>query len=63
MSENPQKMVLKYHYEKFPVKEKLKRRDEFLRRSGMSVITFYHKLRTETFKPLEQDLFNELFMH
>lgn len=62
MKEKPEKMVLRYHYDKLPDKEKLRRRDEYLRRSGMSLITFYYKLRTETFKPLEQELFDKLFV-
>ena len=63
MSEKPGKMVLRYHYDKLPDKEKLRRRDEYLRRSGMSIITFYYKLRTETFRPLERELFDELFVN
>ena len=41
--------------------EKLRRRDEYLRRTGMSIITFYRKLRTDTFRPLEAELFNQMF--
>lgn len=63
MSEKPEKMVLRYHYDKLDGKEKLRRRDEYLRRSGMSLITFYYKLRTETFRPLERELFDELFVN
>lgn len=61
-SENQEKMVLRYHYDKLPDKEKLRRRDEYLRRSGMSLITFYYKMRTDTFRPLEQELFDKLFV-
>lgn len=61
MDENLQKMVSRYHYEKLPRQEKLRRRDEYLRRTGMSIITFYRKLRTDTFRPLEAELFNRMF--
>lgn len=63
MNEKPEKMVLRYYYDKLTGKEKLRRRDEYLRRSGMSLITFYYKLRTETFRPLERELFDELFVN
>ena len=61
MKANVQKMVPRYHYDNLPKEEKLKRRDEFLRRTGMSVITFYKKVREDSFKPLERELFNKLF--
>ena len=61
LDENLQKMVSRYHYEKLPRQEKLRRRDEYLRRTGMSIITFYRKLRTDTFRPLEAELFNRMF--
>lgn len=61
MEENLSKMVPKYQYEQLPRKEKLKLRDEYLKESGMSLITFYDKLRKNSFKPLERDLFEKLF--
>lgn len=45
MSEKTSKMVLKYHYDRMEKSTRLKFRDEFLKRSGMSLITFYDKLR------------------
>lgn len=61
MGENLSKMVPKYQYEQLPRKEKLELRDEYLRESGMSLITFYDKLRKDSFKPLERNLFEKLF--
>lgn len=61
MGENLSKMVPKYQYERLPIKERLKLRDEYLRESGMSLITFYDKLRKDSFKPLERNLFEKLF--
>ena len=40
----------------------LRLRDEFLRRSGMSLITFYDKLRKDSFKPLERELYENIFI-
>lgn len=54
-------MVPKYQYDRLPRKEKLKLRDEYLKESGMSLITFYDKLRKDSFKPLERSLFEKLF--
>ena len=61
MGENLSKMVPKYQYDRLPRKEKLKLRDEYLKESGMSLITFYDKLRKDSFKPLERSLFENLF--
>lgn len=55
-------MVFKYHYDQMEKTMKLKLRDEYLERSGMSLITFYDKLRKDSFKPLERELFNNIFM-
>ena len=52
MEEKKQKMVPKYHYDQMEKSTRLRLRDEFLRRSGMSLITFYDKLRKDSFKPL-----------
>ena len=59
MEEKKQKMVPKYHYDQM---EKSRLRDEFLRRSGMSLITFYDKLRKDSFKPLERELYENIFI-
>jgi hypothetical protein len=62
MEEKTSKMVFKYHYDQMEKTMKLKLRDEYLERSGMSLITFYDKLRKDSFKPLERELFNNIFM-
>ena len=61
MGENLSKMVPKYQSDRLPRKEKLKLRDEYLKESGISLITFYDKLRKDSFKPLERSLFEKLF--
>lgn len=61
MCTNEKQMVLRDQYNQLPMQNKLEFRDEYLRRSGMSLITFYQKLRTDNFKKLERDLFEELF--
>lgn len=48
------KMVFKDHYNSLSETDKTTFRDELLKVSGMSYVTFYHKLRNMTFKPLEQ---------
>ena len=58
---NEKQMVLRDQYNQLPMQKKLELRDEYLRRSGMSLITFYQKLRTDNFKKLERELFEELF--
>ena len=62
MSEKTSKMVPKYHYDQMEKATRLKLRDEFLKRSGMSLITFYDKLRKDSFKPLEKELFENIFV-
>ena len=61
MSEKTSKMVLKYHYDRMEKSTRLKFRDEFLKIIGMSFITFYDKLRKDSFKPLERELFENLY--
>lgn len=61
MEEKLSKMAPKYHYDQLPRAMKLKLRDEFLSKSGMSLITFYDKMRKDSFKPLERELFELLF--
>lgn len=62
MSEKTSKMVPKYYYDQMEKATRLKFRDEFLRRSGMSLITFYDKLRKDSFKPLERELYEDIFI-
>lgn len=54
------KMVFKDYYERLTLDDRLKLRDVFLKKSEMSLITFYQKLRTNNFKKLERDLFESL---
>lgn len=61
MSDKNEKMALKHQYDKLPLKKKLELRDAFLKKSGMSIITFYQKMRNDTFKPLERELFEKLY--
>ncbi|RGT30752.1 hypothetical protein [Bacteroides clarus] len=61
MSEKTSKMAPKYHYDQMEKTTRLKLRDEFLKRSGMSLITFYDKLRKDSFKPLERELYENIF--
>lgn len=63
MKEKTTKMIPKYHYDKMERSIKLKLRDEFLQKSGMSLITFYDKLRKDSFKPLERELFENVFVN
>ena len=58
MEEKKQKMVPKYHYDQMEKSTRLRLRDEFLRRSG----TFYDKLRKDSFKPLERELYENIFI-
>lgn len=55
-----EKMVFKDYYERLTLDDRLKLRDVFLKKSEMSLITFYQKLRTNNFKKLERDLFESL---
>lgn len=55
-----QKMVLKYQYEDLSEEAKIEFREAYRAKSGMPYTTFYYKLRTETFRPLEQNLFEKL---
>lgn len=61
MEEKVFKMVPKHHYDKMDKSIKLKLRNEYLEKSGMSLITFYDKLRKDSFKPLERELFENIF--
>lgn len=62
MSKKTSKMVPKYHYDQMEKATRLKLRNDFLKRSGMSLITFYDKLRKDSFKPLERELFETIFI-
>lgn len=55
-----QKIVLKSHYESLSMEDKLALRDAVIRRSGMSLPTFYYKMKQNSWKPLEQELFIDI---
>lgn len=58
-----EKMVFKHHYDQLPLSEKLVLRNEFIKQSGMSLITFYQKMRKDSFKPLERKFLEKLFFN
>lgn len=60
MEEKKEKMVLRDQYNSLPMQQKLKVRDEMIERSGISLITFYQKLRSDNFKKLERELLESL---
>lgn len=60
VTKKKQKMVLKYQYEDLSEEAKIEFREAYLTKSGMPYTTFYYKLRTNTFRPLEQNLFDKL---
>lgn len=59
-TEKKQKMVLKYQYDALSEEGKVEFREAYMAKSGMPYTTFYYKLRTDSFRPLEQKLFEEL---
>lgn len=60
MSEKNLKMVFKNQYEILSREQKIELRDEFMRKSGLSLPAFYQKKAKDSFTPLEQKLLNEL---
>ncbi len=60
MNKKIEKMVLRDQYNSLPMQQKLKVRDEMIERSGISLITFYQKLRSDNFKKLERELLESL---
>lgn len=59
-TEKQQKMVFKNHYGLLPVKLRTALRDEFLIESGLPFPSFYHKMNTNSFRPLEAILMEKL---
>ena len=55
-----QKMVLKDHYDILSEEDKVVLRKEYMDATGMAYTTFYMKLRTDSFKPLERKLFEKM---
>lgn len=58
--QNRVKMVFKDYYGNLSDNSKEEVRNRILSESGMSYPTFYHKLRQNTFKPLEQKMINHI---
>lgn len=54
------KMVFRDHYDKLSDVQKDILRKRVLEESGMAYATFYYKLRTDSFKPLEMKLITEI---
>ena len=59
-TEESQKMVLKDHYDALSEEDKIALRKEYMDATGMAYTTFYMKLRTDSFRPLERNLFEKL---
>ncbi|TCO88120.1 hypothetical protein EV202_1273 [Bacteroides heparinolyticus] len=53
-------MVFKDHYSSLSNAHKEELRRRVIEESGMSYPAFYHKLRTNSFKPLEMKLITEI---
>lgn len=60
LMEKSTKMVFRYHYDKLTDAQKDIVRKRVLEESGMAYATFYYKLRTDSFKPLEMKLITEI---
>lgn len=58
--EKSTKMVFRDHYDKLSDVQKDILRKRVLEESGMAYATFYYKLRTDSFKPLEMKLITEI---
>lgn len=59
-TEESPKMVLKDHYDALSDESKIALRKEYMEATGMAYTTFYSKLRTDSFRPLERGLFEKL---
>lgn len=58
--EKSTKMVFRDHYDKLSDEQKDILRKRVIEESGMAYATFYYKLRTDSFKPLEMKLITEI---
>lgn len=61
-TEESQKMVLKDHYDTLSDENKIALRKEYMDATGMAYTTFYTKLRTDSFRPLERQLFEKMIL-
>lgn len=59
-TEESQKMVLKDHYDALSEEDKIALRKEYMDTTGMAYTTFYTKLRNDSFRPLERNLFEKM---
>lgn len=59
-AEKSTKMVFKYHYNSLTEVERIKVRDEFLNRSGISYTTFYGKINCNRFSKLEREALDNI---
>ncbi|WP_334166680.1 hypothetical protein [Phocaeicola paurosaccharolyticus] len=57
---NQTKMVFKDQYNQLTLSQKIELRDEFIASSGISLPTFYQKLNSDNWKPLERTLFDSI---
>jgi shikimate kinase len=55
-----EKMVFKNHYAQMSEQERIEFRHKFTEKAGMPHPTFYMKLGSNKFRPLERELFREL---
>ena len=60
LMEKSAKMVFRDHYNKLTDGQKDIIRKRVLEESGMAYATFYYKLRTDSFKPLEMKLITDI---
>lgn len=58
--ERNNKMVFRDQYNKLTKLQKNELRERVIKESGISFPTFYYKLRTDSFKPLEMKLINDI---
>ena len=61
-TQKSQKMVLKNHYDALSEEDKIAFRKEYMDTTGMAYTTFYTKLRTDSFRPLERNLFEKMML-
>lgn len=60
--EESKKMVLKDHYDALSEEDKVALRQEYIEETGMAYSTFYLKLRTDSFRPLEEKLLEKMIL-
>lgn len=58
--ERKKKMALYDHYASLPIEDRLVLRNRMIEKTGMGYVTFYAKLKKNSFRPLEKELFIKL---